>query len=189
MTTRRCSSGEKILAVFLAIALLLCLSAPVSAASNQASDGGSAHVRLNFQIRIPTLLYLRVGSPETLVDAVTFTVTDVPGTGAVQSTCTGGDPVPVYVRAFVPAGSTITFSADSSAPLRDRGNSIPFSEINWVAAGDFTSGRFNDTANQQLDQITGSSHKHGTYTFYYDNDRYYPGGTYVGAVTYTVSSP
>ncbi|MBW2040256.1 MAG: hypothetical protein JRI46_11840 [Deltaproteobacteria bacterium] len=180
---------EKVLALGLAIAVSLCFAGPVSAASNQASDGGSTQVRLNFQIQIPTLLHLRVGSAGAVVDTITFNVTDVPGTGAVQSTSSGGNLVPVHVRAFVPAGSTITLSADSSTPLSDRGNSIPFSEISWVATDDFNSGRFNDTANQQLNQFTGSNHKQGTYTFYYDNDRYYPGGTYRGTAIYTLSSP
>jgi len=180
----------KVSAVFAAAIMLLFMAGIASAESDMAVGGGSAQARLDFQVSIPTILYLRVGSSGATVDVISFDVSDVPGSGEVQGSSSGANPVPVVARGFVPSGSTMTLVADSSTALQDSGKAnIPFSEIRWDATGDFSSGRFNDTANQQLDQFTGSGSRSGTYTFYYDNDTYYPASTYTGSVTYTLCSP
>ncbi|MBW2040251.1 MAG: hypothetical protein JRI46_11815 [Deltaproteobacteria bacterium] len=175
----------KILVIGLAIAVSLCFTAPVSAESDLAI-GGPASVDLDFQITIPTILYLQVGTAGATIDTVTFTVDDLPGTGAVAQ-----NEAAIYVRAagFVGSGSTMTLSSDSSSALTNGTDKIPFDEISWAATGDFAGGAFDNGAAQKLDQFTGSGNRTGTYTFSYDNDTYYPTGTYTGTVTYTLSSP
>jgi len=161
-----------------------------SANAESSSSGGAAtSVHLDFRVTIPTILYLAVGTTGATIDRVSFTVPDLPGTGAVAGTSSGTNPVPVRVAALVGAASTVTLRADSSAGLSDgSGHTIPFTEISWSASG-FTGTTFSGANNQQLDQFTGPGNHTGTYAFSYANANYYPTGTYNGAVTYTLSSP
>lgn len=174
----------------LCLALLFCYAASAKAESQTIIGGGSAVVRLDFRITIPTILHLQVGSLAATVDRITFPVTDLPGTGAVAGTSSGTNPVPVRVAALVGAATNVTLTADSSTALDDgSGNNIPFTEILWTASGSFTGNTFNGTNNQQLDQFIGPGNRTGTYTFSYANANYYPNGTYDGTVTYTLTSP
>lgn len=177
----------RVFVLILSLGALLCYVGSARAESNTAV-GGSASVSLDFAIDIPSILFLQIGSVG-VVDTVTFNVTDVPGTGAVAGTSSGAYPVPVQVSGLVGAAATITLAADSSTPLNDGANNIPFDEISWAAGGVFSPGTFNNNAAQQLDQFTGSGDRIGTYSFSYDNDTYYPAGNYIGSVTYTLSSP
>ncbi|MCP4669363.1 MAG: hypothetical protein GY849_23775 [Deltaproteobacteria bacterium] len=172
----------------LVISAFLYYSGPVHADSDLAV-GGSASVDLDFQIQIPTILFLQVGTIGATIDTISFSVTDIPGTGAVAGASSGANPVPVRAAGFVGSGSTMTLTADSSTALTDGANTIPFSEISWTATGDFAGGTFSDAAAQQLDQFTGPGNRTGTYSFSYDNDTYYPASTYDGTVSYTLSSP
>lgn len=171
------------------IAVLFCSPGPAVAESDVAVGGGNAQVSLDFQIQIPTILYLRVGSAGGTVDTVTFNVTDFPGSGEVAGTSSGAYPVPVELRAIVATGETITLRADSSGGLTGGLTTIPFNEIRWDATAPFTTDRFDTSNNQPLEQFTDSGSRTGTYAFYYDNDTEYPTGTYTGTVTYTLSSP
>jgi hypothetical protein len=172
----------------LCLALLFCYAGSAMAESSQ-STGAPTSARLDFRVTIPTILYLQVGTVGATVDRVSFTVADLPGTGAVAGTSNGANPVPVRVAALVGAASTVTLRADSSTALTDGSNTIPFDQVSWTASGSFTGNTFNGTANQQLDQFTGAGNRTGNYTFSYANANYYPAGTYNGTVTYTLSSP
>lgn len=175
----------------LALALAVGLGTTKNAwAESDLAVGGNAQARLDFLIHIPTILYLQVGTTGNIIDVITFTLDNIPGTGEVQGISSGSNPTPVRAAGFVPPGQTMTLSADSSTPLDDgSGNTIPFNKIRWAANGDFSSNTFNDTAIQRLDQFIGSGYHTGDYTFYYANDVYYPAGDYKGRVTYTLSSP
>ena len=179
----------KLLALGLLIAVLFCYVGPAQAESDLAVGGGSAQARLDFAIQIPTILFLQVGTVGATIDEISFSVVDLPGTGPVAGVSDGANPVPVRAAGFVGAGGTMTLSADSSTALSDGTDTIAFAEISWAAAGDFSPGRFNNAAAQQLDQFLGSGNNTGTYAFFYDNDTYYPASTYTGRVTYTLSSP
>jgi len=171
----------------LAILCSLWFVSPVMAESDVAV-GGSAQARLDFRVEIPTVLFLQLGSGGAVIDRITFTVNEVPPT-PIQGVSSGGNPVPVTARGLVPTGNTITLTADSSIAMTDGTNSVPFTEVSWSAAGDFSGGTFTGVAGQQLDQFTDSGNRTGTYTFSYANSTYSPTGTYDGQVTYTLSSP
>jgi hypothetical protein len=179
------------LMVLLALSLVLgLLSAPVYGESNVATGAGaSPTARLNFEIRIPTILYLQVGSVGTgVVDTVSCDLTNIPGSGAVPMTTTG--PSTVRVAAVVPSGQAVRLLANSQTPLTaGGGNNILFSKISCAASGNFSNYTFNDTNNQVLDTFTGSGNRLGTYAFTYANDTFYATGTYTGTVTYTLASP
>jgi len=174
----------------LCLALLFCYAGSANAMSSS-SSGTPTSVYLDFRVTIPTILYLAVGTVGATRDLVTFAVTDLPGTGAVAGASSGANPVPVRVAALVGAAATVTLRADSSSPLTNGSTSIPFTEISWTAAGNFSSGAFSGAAAQQLDQFTGPGNRTGTYAFSYANNNYYPAtvAPYNGTVTYTLSSP
>ena len=177
------------LMVFLTIVAALGTTEMAWAESRLQAGGASPQARLDFRITLPTLLYLQIGTTGATVDRITFTLNNIPGTGAVQGTSSGTYPVPVRAAGFVPRGQTMTIRANSSVPLTNGSENIRFDNIRWTATGNFTSGRFNDTANQSVRSWTGSGNRTGTYRFYYDNDEYHGSGTYNGQVTYTLSSP
>jgi hypothetical protein len=179
------SKNKKLLFVCVVLFGVFCYVGEASPETDQAV-GGSAQVSLDFQVQVPTILWLRVGSLGATVDQITFTVNDVPGTGAIAQ-----NEAAVTVRAagFVGNGSTMTLAANSSTAMTDGTDTIPFDEISWTATGDFSNGTFNNGAAQQIDQFSGSGDRNGTYTFSYDNDTYYPAANYDGTVTYTLSSP
>ena len=146
------------------------------AESRLQAGGASPQARLDFRITLPTLLYLQIGTTGASVDRIIFTLNNIPGTGEVQGTSSGTYPVPVRVAGFVPRGQVMTIRANSSAPLTNGSENIRFDNIRWAATGNFTSGRFNNTANQSVRSWTGSGNRTGTYRFYYDNDEYHGSG-------------
>lgn len=83
----------------------------------------------------------------------------------------------------------MTVRANASALMRNGSENIRCDNIRWTATGNFTSGRFNNTANQQVMRWTGSGNRTGTHRFFYDNDEYHGSGAYSGLVTYTLASP
>ncbi|MEN8243590.1 MAG: hypothetical protein ABFS43_01665 [Thermodesulfobacteriota bacterium] len=82
-------------------------------------------------------------------------------------------------------------TADSSTPLSSGLDTIPFTEISWVSQdGDIPAGRFDGTTSQVILDLTRARWRiSDRLTFIYDNDQAFPGGTYKGRVTYTISIP
>jgi hypothetical protein len=159
------------------------------AEGNLQGGGGNVQARLDFRITVPTVLYLQIGTTGASVDQITFTINDLPGTGAVEGSCSGTYPVPVRAAGFLRRGQRMTIRANSSAPLTNGSENIRFNNISWTATGNFTSGRFNNYANQRIERWTASGNRTGNLRFFYDNDEYHGPGTYKGRVTYTLSSP
>jgi hypothetical protein len=183
--------SKKFLIALALLALLVGLgSGPAAWAESDLAIGGTATAHLDFQITIPTILYLQVGTVGATIDVVSCSLTDIPGTGAVAMTSSGSNPVPVRAAALVPSGQAIRLLADSSTPLNNgAGGTIPFDQISWTAGGSLSSGTFNNNAAQVLDTFNGSGNRAGTYSFTYANANYYDTGTYNGTITYTLSSP
>ena len=159
---------------------------PIAGAASSLSVGGSAKVQLHFRIIIPQLLYLQIGSEDKIVDVIDFQVIDLPGTGRII-----GNPksIPVRVAGCVSPGQSITLTANSATPLRDKGRTIPFQTISWNSNGNFSKGTFNGGSNQKLEQWQGSGKRTGSYSFSYNNTNPYPAGSYHGTITYTLSTP
>ena len=176
------------LMVFLTIVAGLGAKRIAWAESRLQAGGASPQARLDFRITLPTLFYLQIGTNGASVDQITFSLNNIPGSGAVEGSSSGTYPVMVRPAGFVPRGQFITVRVNSIAPLTNGTENIRFDNISWTATGNFTSGRFNNTANQQVRRWTGSGNRTGTWRFFYDNDEYHSSGAYNGQVTYNLSS-
>jgi hypothetical protein len=142
---------------------------------------------LDIVILAASQLNLRVGTAGGTIDRVSFTVSQVPGSGPVPGVSSGANPVPVVAWSW-PLFAEKVLAADSSIPLNDgAGHTIPFTQINWAGSG-LPSGTFTGSPSQQI-LATFSWLVNGTMSFSYANTVYVPSGTYTGRVTYTLSSP
>jgi hypothetical protein len=128
----------------------------------------------------PREVTLRVGSNDTAVNRVTFTVTGanvaptpipvtgVPGSGAPATTIANGVEIAVTTRmpASFFSSDTMTLTVNSTAGLTCVGGTgcgttvIPFNTISWTSffqdgnGQDITNGTFNGSASQQLASYT-----------------------------------
>ncbi len=177
----------------LLISLMLLLGVGVSSAWAESNVGtnSNAVVHLDFQVRIPQILYLHIGDVGATIDQVSFNVTDVPEN---QPTVTGNITPDIDVGAIVANSAGIILSADSSTVMvgSNTGTNMPFSTISCTGSGDFNAVSdlaFDGTASQTIWQSTGRGFKSGTLTFTYTNSYNYPPDTYNGQVIYTLSSP
>lgn len=178
-----------------------------------AGPNTTATARLDFQIVIPRVLFLQVGTgtvfaDNTNVDLITFTVpaanlgdgTDVAGVGG---NLTAGA---VDVRVFGNNGN-ISLAAASGGGLdinNGSGDTIPWTELKVTAAAGaggsgFTAAAItHPTINGTATTINATNkvvRQHGTWTFAYDNTTAYAAGTYGGVntnnsrITYTATLP
>ena len=171
--------------VMLAASLFLgLLSAPALADSG--SGASKATAQLNFQINIPTILYLQVGSAAG-VDTVICNLNTLPGTPVAMNN--GLNPVPVIMRAIVPKDQPVKLTADSSSGLAGPGDTIPFSQISWNGGAAWTATTFNGNIAQPLYTFAGPGERREDISFTYANSTIYAADTYTGTVTYTLSSP
>ena len=173
----------------LALSLVLGLLSGPAWGESTTTVGGSTAARLNFQINIPTILSLQVGTSGANVDTVSCGLVNIPGSGGVAMNSSGANPVPVNVAAVVPAGQAVRLTANSNTPMTNGSETINFDQITCAAGGAFSAYTFNNAATQPLDSFTGSGLRQGTYAFTYANTEYHGTGTYNGQVTYTLTSP
>jgi hypothetical protein len=139
-------------------------------------------------IQVASQLNLRIGTSGSTIDRVSFTVSQLPGSGAVAGVSSGANPVPVRATSS-PTSATKVLTANSSIPLNDgAGHTIPFTQISWTGANRVPSGTFTGSPSQQIYNGT-QSISSGTMSFSYANTVYVPSGTYTARVTYTLSSP
>ena len=181
--------GCKFLGV-LVMGLMLLLGTSPAWAESDVGINSDAMVHLDFQVNLPQILYLRIGTSGGTIDTVTFNVTDVRQN---QSTVPGDTSPQVAVGAIVENNATITLSANSSTPMSGSGgNTMSFKTISCTGSGDFDTVSdlaFDGTTNQQIWQGTGRGFRSGNFSYTYDNSYDYPPDTYDGQVTYTLSSP
>jgi hypothetical protein len=197
------------------VALLLPLMTP-AASSRQSGPGAlTARARVSFQVTIPKLLYLRVGTgsayPTTLgslgtVDLLAFSPTAaVLGNGSAVAG-TGGDLTGgVETAAIISNSGNVTLNATASGALGDgAGDSIPYTQI-ATAATALTAGytllaapALNDatTANIVLTApATKVIRADAKWTYTYANTSAPPAGSYGGVnvhngrVVYTATMP
>ena len=166
----------------------------------------SASVRLDFQIKIPSILRFQVGNTGSAIDLIEFDPDPLTLGDGTNTQGTGGDQGNgvVTVDLFSNAGQiTITEANNSSSAGLDNGlgDNIPYSEIltksgdptNFAApilsnAGGNTSQPTPTSGNGKVTNLT------STWSYAYDNTTDYPAGTYGtqakgGRVTYTASTP
>ncbi len=192
----------------LALAAASALTVPMLAQAESdintaAGPNSTATARLDFQIVIPRVLFLQVGTgtvlaDNTAIDMVSFTVpaanlgnnTAIAGTGG---NLTGGA---VTVRVFGNNGN-IGLTASTNGPLGNgAGDTIPWSEISVAAtapttpAAGFTATAITHPAipagpgTGAATTLTATNkvvRQEGIWTFKYDNTTAYAAGTYGGA--------
>lgn len=150
------------------------------------STDASAQIEMNLRLEIPNKLYLRIGTPGSQVDTVRFNVTGLPQSQPKVE----GDYRPVIeINSNMPTGCDLT--ADSTGGLRGPAANIPITTISFEGMGAFSNvkGTFNGTVDQKIYRIPGKGKKQGILSFVYNNTYGYPPGTYVGTVTFTLSTP
>lgn len=189
--------------LFVKFAAALALAAPMLAsAESQLVTGARAEAvaRLNFQVKIPRVLFLGVGTgnarplaTDGTIDTLTFDYTNNPlavGTGAPAAsiTNTGPDGAIVPVRVFGNDGQ-ITITATNPVSLTSGTDNIPFTEMAMssdktdLAAPAFGGGTSMPTLNGHVTNQTAS------WTYSFANTTVLAAGTYSGQVTYTAAMP
>jgi hypothetical protein len=203
----RLNSLASTAAIAMAVAGLAGLSGAALAESNLGSSSASAS--LDFQVVIPGIVFLQVGTGtfqadvDTVnrivfnLDAADLVATDTPK--AATSGSDGTNPAgTVSVRVWGNIGelqlrSTATALADGA------GNTIPWSQLTVVAAGNGANTNFVPhsafAADGQMSVLlipNGGSrvvNRQGTWAYTYANGMQPAQGTYDGRVTYTVANP
>lgn len=134
---------------------------------------------------------IRVGQPT----GVSTVDVNVPVNNIGDGTPIVGTPA-VFVGAYARAPFSFpypvfTMSVDSSLPLSNGSETIPFTEISWTsAAGDIPSGTFTGGNSQViLGPIIAAFVVTDTHTFEYANTDLIASGSYTGRVTYTAAVP
>jgi hypothetical protein len=180
----------------LAAALAAALGAPLTVSADSSSTDGStdAVANLDFEITIPSFVFLQVGSLSS-IDEIVFGVDytlDPPGTGSsVGSVPT---PVQVIVRGNVPsihlkANGTDTIDNGAPGPANIV---IPWTEIGIADTGSLTHPTIDSLGvggGVQIDaDASGVIDVTEDWTFSFLNNAVYPSGTYNGSLVYTAST-
>jgi hypothetical protein len=126
------------------------------------------------------------------IRTVEFTVPAAALGNGIPITSSPSIPILLVIRG--PAGNPVTgiLSADSfSHPLTNsNGNTLPFSDISWVASdGSIPSGAFSEDTKQILATFQSSKLIFDSHTFSYANTRGAAAGTYNGTIVYTWAAP
>jgi hypothetical protein len=210
----RIASVIKSLLAVTAVTLPLLAHAESNVVNGAATAAPGAQAHVDFQITIPKILYLRVGTGSAYATALTNDATVnlvqfAPAVGTVGNSVavagTGGDLTNGVVTAAIVSNSgNVTYSATSLGALGDgAGDTIAFTEIK-TAAATLTSG----TALPAPVLVNGASAttvltapankiivQDAKWTYTYANTTNPPAGTYGGVnvqngrVTYTATMP
>lgn len=171
-------------------AMVGALSLPGVSSAEQSSGIGAQAVHLDFAVNVPQILYLRIGSPGTTVDTVTFEPPITP-TDVWINAVSGGSQI-IRISGMVPPSTAIRLTADSSIPLSNGSFSIPFNQIRASGSGSFASVSdlaFTGATDQVIWETTGPGMRQGNFVYQFYNDAPHPPGAYSGTVTYTLSTP
>lgn len=195
------------------LAAAVLAATPMLASAESDFDTGAApnvaNASLDFQIVIPRILFLQVGTgtffaDDTTVDLIAFNVPAANVGDGTSIAGTGGDIGGGTVTARVLGnGGTITLTSNTTGPLNDGGtNTISYSEITTtVAAGSFPTTLAHPTLSDTtpgsvtLTPTGGVVLQDAEWTYEYDNSAVVAAGTYGGVntnggrVTYTATMP
>jgi hypothetical protein len=118
--------------------------------------------------------------------AITFPDADPDTVPSVQAS---QGPITLTAKARTAPNGTVTLTVLASDHLRSGINTIPASNITWVASGaGFGNGTLSATAAQVVATWSGSGVRSGTQTFFFRNLWSYPTGNYTLTMTYTLSA-
>lgn len=118
--------------------------------------------------------------------ALTFPDSDPDTVPSIQAS---QGPITLTAKARTSLNGTITLTVSASDDLRSGINTIPASNITWVASGTaFNNGTLSASTAQIVAAWTGSGERTGTQTFFFRNLWSYATGTYTLTMTYTLSA-
>lgn len=190
----------------LAAAALIAVPLAANAESTTVTTG-NADARLDFQVTIPRVLFLQVGTSGSGIDLIDFDMTATPGSvgNGTAVAGTGGDQTGGAVSAKVLGNNgNIGLVATATGPLTSAaGDTIPYSEIattattlttgTVLAAPVLTNGA---SASVPLTAVNKVVKQDAIWTFAYKNTNPVAAGVYGGSlaggngrVTYTASMP
>jgi len=174
---------------------VLCLPYIAGAESQLTIGAGTASARLNFQVIVPRVLFLAVGTGNvslannSTIDTVVFDYSSNPtalGTGVAAATITGNA---VSVRVLGNNGQVEIAAAGSGTGLTNGTDTIAWTEISSTSSdGTFPVPAVGATANPTLNSGR-LTNRTATWTYTYANTNIVAPGTYTGQVTYTASMP
>ena len=99
----------------------------------------------------------------------------------------------VWARARAPVGNTrtATLQVNSSGNLTSGGNTIPFTDFDWITSSgpEIPSGSFSGSATQTLMSFQNSREVGMCLQFRFLNTTVYPSGTYNGQLTFNLNMP
>jgi len=188
-------------AIAMAVAGLAGFSCVAQAESNLGSNSASAS--LDFQVVIPGIVFLQVGTGTfqqdvDTVDEIVFDVTPVQLLAGTSVAATAGSGNRgnggVDVRVWGNIGS-LQLSSSADQLSDGDGNEIPWSEITVATAGGNAPehGLFDANGSMSVTLTAPGQSKVvnriGTWTYSYANTTQPSQGTYSGLVTYTVANP
>lgn len=175
-------------------ALALAMATPLLAsAESQRVSSGSASARLDFEVKIPRVLFLGVGTGATgltadsNIDTLTF---DYSGTPADVGSGTDSAKKGVDVRVMGNDGQITLAARGSDSGLVNGAEVIPWSEI-LATSSDATNldvPAVGGTASPMLNS-TKVTTRNTTWNYAYSNTNVVAPGTYTGQITYTASMP
>jgi hypothetical protein len=184
----------------------------VAAIASMLAVAETAHA-LTFVIANGTAqIYLRIGQTGGTVNVVSFAVTGanggngtaIAGTVVAAAGAASAAQTPNfaacpanYVRIVARARSTAaaprtaTLSVNSTASISGGGNTIPFTQFDWVSddAADLPAGTFTGAPAQPLTSFTTSREVGACHQFRFLNTQVYPSGTYTGNLVYNLQMP
>ena len=182
-------------ALLLRSALAVALASPLlaSAESDITIGSGSAAARLNFQVVIPRVLYLAVGTGNAAltdtatVDTLTF---DYSANAADVGSGTDSAAQNVSVRVLGNNGQITVAAAGSGTGLTNGADTIPWSEI-LASSSDATNFNVPAVGANATPVINSGklTDRTATWAYRYSNTNVAAPGTYTGQVTYTATMP
>lgn len=175
-------------------ALAMALAVPMLAsAESERVSSGTASARLNFEVKIPRVLFLGVGTgasgltANATIDTLVFDYTNTP---AAVGTGTDSATQGVDVRVLGNDGQITLAAAGSGSGLVNGAEVIPWSEI-LATSNDQTNlavPTVGGTATPLLNSTKVTS-RTATWNYAYSNTNVVAPGTYTGQITYTASMP
>jgi hypothetical protein len=181
------------LAAAIAAAAALPMASQAASSSNTGPAPNSTTVNLNFNVVIPRFIFLRVGdAAPASVNTLVFSPTVDQMITPTAVSATGGDVAgtDLTIVARGNAGN-MTLAASNLTQLTSGGNNIPVSTLTRsnptgsIAVPDFNASVALTAGGNGVFNQSGT----WRYTWTNENNVVYPPGTYVGAVTYTLSAP
>ena len=174
-----------------------------------AAGPSSVSAKLDFQIVVPRILYLRVGTGtnlanNTTVDMITFTVPAANIGNSVAVAGTGGDLAPGVTARVVANAGVVTLSSNTPGDLTTgtAGEVIPYTQITTASAVNTSATALpapalaaSGVTSVVLTPVNRVTNQDAKWTFNYANNAVVAAGTYGGTVanngrvTYTASMP